>query len=66
MRAMLLSIAPIRTPRRTGQFLQGRTYRGLEQKLGEHPPSILEQGRSGVAKGYGELDNRPGTDDLDI
>ena len=40
----------------TGQFLQERTFRGLEQKLGEHSPSILEQGRSGVAKGYGELD----------
>jgi len=39
-----------------GQFLQGRTFRGLEQKLGEHSPSILEQGRSGIAKGYGELD----------
>ncbi|KAF9519204.1 hypothetical protein BS47DRAFT_1288643 [Hydnum rufescens UP504] len=49
-----------------GQFLQGRTYRGLEQNLGEHPPSILEQGRSGIAKGYGELVNKSGTDGANI
>lgn len=37
------------------QFLQGRTFRGLEQNLGQDTPSVLEQGRSGVAQGYSEL-----------
>ena len=35
-----------------GQFLQGRTYRGLEIRLGEDAPGVLEQGRSGLARGY--------------
>ncbi|KAI0804663.1 putative diphthamide synthesis protein-domain-containing protein [Irpex lacteus] len=34
------------------QFLQARTYRGLETRLGEDAPSVLEQGRSGIARGY--------------
>ncbi|KAI0683843.1 putative diphthamide synthesis protein-domain-containing protein [Cytidiella melzeri] len=34
------------------QFLQSRTYRGLETRLGEDAPSVLEQGRSGIARGY--------------
>lgn len=38
-----------------GDFLQARTYRGLEQRLGEDAPSVLEQGRSGIAMGYHEL-----------
>jgi len=38
-----------------GQFLQSRTFRGLEQNIGGDEPSVLEQGRSGIAKGYGEL-----------
>lgn len=37
------------------QYLQGRTFRGLEQNLGQDKPSVLEQGRSGVAQGYSEL-----------
>ncbi|KAF8320686.1 diphthamide biosynthesis protein [Clavulina sp. PMI_390] len=37
-----------------GIFLQARTFRGLEQNIGQDAPSILEQGRSGVAQGYGE------------
>ncbi|TEB24956.1 diphthamide biosynthesis protein [Coprinellus micaceus] len=34
------------------QFLQMRTYQGLEVRLGEDEPSVLEQGRSGIARGY--------------
>ncbi|KAF7789170.1 hypothetical protein EIP86_000107 [Pleurotus ostreatoroseus] len=34
------------------QFLQNRTYRGLETRVGEDAPSVLEQGRSGIARGY--------------
>lgn len=33
-------------------FLKQRTFQGLEQRLGEDMASILEQGRSGIAKGY--------------
>ncbi|KAJ4490628.1 putative diphthamide synthesis protein-domain-containing protein [Lentinula aciculospora] len=36
-----------------GQFLQSRTYQGLEPRLGQDAPSALEQGRSGIARGYG-------------
>jgi len=35
-----------------GEFLQGRTYQGLEIRSGEDAPSVLEQGRSGIARGY--------------
>jgi len=34
------------------QYLQSRTFRGLETRLGEDAPSVLEQGRSGIARGY--------------
>ncbi|KAJ7230710.1 putative diphthamide synthesis protein-domain-containing protein [Mycena pura] len=34
------------------EFFQQRTFRGLETRLGEDAPSVLEQGRSGIAKGY--------------
>ncbi|KAF9267126.1 diphthamide biosynthesis protein [Marasmius fiardii PR-910] len=37
-----------------GQFLQSRSFQGLEMRLGEDAPSVLEQGRSGIARGYGE------------
>ncbi|KAI0077998.1 diphthamide biosynthesis protein [Panus rudis PR-1116 ss-1] len=33
-------------------FLQNRTYKGLEARIGEDAPSVLEQGRSGIARGY--------------
>ncbi|KZP23593.1 diphthamide biosynthesis protein [Athelia psychrophila] len=33
-------------------FLAGRTYQGLERRAGMDPPSLLEQGRSGIARGY--------------
>ena len=29
-----------------------RTYHGLDMRIGQDSPSILEQGRSGVARGY--------------
>ncbi|KAJ4493661.1 putative diphthamide synthesis protein-domain-containing protein [Lentinula edodes] len=35
------------------QFLQSRTYQGLDPRLGQDAPSALEQGRSGIARGYG-------------
>ncbi|TFK25842.1 diphthamide biosynthesis protein [Coprinopsis marcescibilis] len=34
------------------QFLSTRTYQGLEVRIGEDEPSVLEQGRSGIARGY--------------
>jgi diphthamide biosynthesis protein 2 len=34
------------------EFLKQRTFKGLEQRLGEDAPSVLEQGRSGIARGY--------------
>ncbi|RXW20489.1 hypothetical protein EST38_g5362 [Candolleomyces aberdarensis] len=34
------------------QFLHQRTYRGLETRLGEDEPGMLEQGRSGIAREY--------------
>ncbi|RPD58166.1 diphthamide biosynthesis protein [Lentinus tigrinus ALCF2SS1-7] len=36
------------------QFLQTRTFRGLETRVGQDAPSLLEQGRSGIARGYGD------------
>ncbi|KAJ7641509.1 putative diphthamide synthesis protein-domain-containing protein [Roridomyces roridus] len=36
------------------QFFQERTFRGLETRIGEDAPSVLEQGRSGIARGYGD------------
>ncbi|TDL18370.1 diphthamide biosynthesis protein [Rickenella mellea] len=35
-------------------FLQARSYQGLEPRVGLDEPSILEQGRSGIAKGYSD------------
>ena len=35
-----------------GQFLLQRTYQGLDMRIGQDAPSVLEQGRSGVARGY--------------
>ncbi|KLO11785.1 diphthamide biosynthesis protein [Schizopora paradoxa] len=33
-------------------FLQDRTYQGLDPRLGQDAPSVLEQGRSGIARAY--------------
>ncbi|KAK0234573.1 putative diphthamide synthesis protein-domain-containing protein [Armillaria nabsnona] len=35
-----------------GDFLQTRAYRGLDMRVGEDSPSVLEQGRIGIASGY--------------
>ncbi|KAH8105233.1 putative diphthamide synthesis protein-domain-containing protein [Cristinia sonorae] len=43
----------------SAQFLQTRTFRGLETRIGEDAPSVLEQGRSGIARGYAD-DHRSG------
>ncbi|KAG8706963.1 Diphthamide biosynthesis protein 2 [Ceratobasidium sp. 394] len=40
-------------------FLHGRSFQGLEQRLGQDTPSILEQGRTGIAKGYKDVDHSP-------
>ncbi|KAF5368074.1 hypothetical protein D9758_004492 [Tetrapyrgos nigripes] len=38
-----------------GTYLQeSRTYQGLDPRFGQDAPSVLEQGRSGIARGYGE------------
>lgn len=37
-----------------GEFLQSRTFRGLETRVGIDAPSVLEQGRSGIARGYAD------------
>ena len=36
-----------------GQFLQSRSYQGLDPRVGRDAPGALEQGRSGIARGYG-------------
>lgn len=36
----------------TGERLQGLTYQGLDPRYGLDTPAQLEQGRSGVARGY--------------
>ncbi|KAG6332059.1 hypothetical protein ID866_7030 [Astraeus odoratus] len=41
-------------------FLESRVYRGLEARIGEDMPSVLEQGRSGIARGY--TDDHPVAD----
>lgn len=35
-------------------FLASREFQGLEPRYGMDEPSVLEQGRSGVARGYTE------------
>lgn len=35
-----------------GEFLQSRTFRGLETRAGLDPPNVLQQGRNGIARGY--------------
>jgi len=44
--------AVVQSDSAAGQFLQQRTYQGLDIRLGQDAPSMLEQGRSGVARGY--------------
>ncbi|CAJ0631521.1 12653_t:CDS:10 [Entrophospora sp. SA101] len=35
-----------------GEFLNSRTFKGLEQKIGETKAELAEEGRAGIAKGY--------------
>jgi hypothetical protein len=39
---------------RPGVYLNSRHFKGLEQRYGMDEPATLEQGRSGIARGYGE------------
>ncbi|KAJ1304766.1 hypothetical protein OPQ81_005903 [Rhizoctonia solani] len=39
------------------EFLHSRSFQGLEQRLGQDEPAVLEQGRSGIAKGYQDVDH---------
>ncbi|CAE6416407.1 unnamed protein product [Rhizoctonia solani] len=39
------------------EFLHSRSFQGLEQRLGRDEPAVLEQGRSGIAKGYEDVDH---------
>jgi len=39
-----------------GLYLQGRAFKGLMQNNGRDEPSVLEQGRYGVAQGYREFE----------
>ena len=41
----------------SGEFLQTRSWQGLEQRIGRDEPSVLEQGRDGIAKGYRHVDH---------
>ncbi|CAE6439017.1 unnamed protein product [Rhizoctonia solani] len=41
------------------EFLHSRSFQGLEQRIGQDEPAILEQGRSGIAKGYQDVDHAP-------
>jgi len=34
------------------EFFQNRSFQGLEQRLDQDSPSVLEEGRSGIARGY--------------
>ncbi|ORX46325.1 diphthamide biosynthesis protein 2 [Hesseltinella vesiculosa] len=35
-----------------GDYLQKRSYQGLDPKIGEDEASVVEEGRSGIARGY--------------
>ncbi|KAI9313719.1 diphthamide biosynthesis protein 2 [Dichotomocladium elegans] len=35
-----------------GEYLKGRTFKGLEQNLGQTEVGTIEEGRSGIARGY--------------
>ncbi|KAH8109767.1 diphthamide biosynthesis protein [Phellopilus nigrolimitatus] len=40
--------------RAAAQFLHSRTYQGLDPHFGQDEPGVLEQGRSGIARGYSD------------
>jgi len=35
-------------------YLASRVWKGLEARYGMDEPAVLEEGRSGIARGYGE------------
>lgn len=35
-----------------GEFLATRMYKGLDPRYGQDAPSVIEQGRSGIARQY--------------
>jgi hypothetical protein len=49
---MLNLLNYIAYPRGVAEFLQNRGFQGLETRIGRDMPSVLEQGRTGIAKGY--------------
>ena len=42
-------------------FLSGRSFRGLERRMGADAPAKVQQGRSGIASGF-EGEGEPGAD----
>lgn len=56
-----LALFSFRMPCLTALYLQSRSFRGLEARVGEDAPSMLEQGRSGIARGY--ADDHPTVDE---
>lgn len=54
--SMSISIFPRPTSHHgpVDEFLQSRTFKGLETRLGQDAPSVLEQGQSGIAKAYAD------------
>lgn len=38
----------------SGEFLSNRTYKGLEPRYGMDAPAVVQDGRSGIARGYGD------------
>lgn len=36
-----------------GEYLATRMYKGLDPRYGQDAPSVIEQGRSGIARQYG-------------
>ncbi len=43
------------------EFLSGRSFRGLERRMGADAPAKVQQGRSGIASGF-EGEGEPGAD----
>lgn len=40
-----------------GMHLQNRSFRGLEQRLGDDEAGTVQEGRSGIARGYQDEKN---------
>lgn len=41
-----------RIPNDIGEYLKNRTYRGLEANIGEDEAADIQEGLSGIARGY--------------